>query len=112
MKSHDVPKPSRATPSPMQLRGYILRTTLLAILFLATIPRLAPAAPGSVDPTFDPGSGFAPVTDSLPVRVIFPLADGSFLLGGYFTNYNGVTRLGLAKVLEDGALDESFVPDP
>lgn len=85
----------------------------LVALLTASLTLNSPAAtPGSIDPSFDPGSGIAPITDFLPVRVIFPLPDGSFLLGGYFTNYNGVTRLGLAKVLENGALDEAFVPDP
>lgn len=87
---------------------------ILAIVALVTAssPLNSPAAaPGSVDPSFDPGSGIAPITDSFPVRVIFPLADGSFLLGGYFTNFNGFNCPGLVKIFEDGAVDQTFIAD-
>src|SRR5688500_18298559 len=88
-------------------------TLAFVFFFLVAICRDSIAAPGSIDPSFDPGLGIkAPGNGSLPVRVIFPLSDGSFLLGGFFTNYNGVRRGGLAKIFEDGALDETFVPDP
>ena len=82
---------------------------LAALVCLVAAPRVSAAIPGSIDPTFDPGTGLD-LSKPLPVRVIFPLSDGSFLLGGIFTNYNGVARTALAKILEDGALDPGFVP--
>jgi len=86
-----------------------LRFLLLAVLICS--PSWA-AGPGSIDLMFDPGFGINPITKSIPIRVIFPLADGSLLIGGIFTNYNGTPRIGLAKILEDGQLDQTFVPDP
>src|SRR4051812_11134338 len=102
------PKPLAPVQSHRNI-PYALRIVIL-LLALAVTLRLRAAAPGAIDPSFDPGQGIAPM-GSLPVRVIYPLADGSFLLGGYFTNYNGVPRPGLARILENGALDETFVPD-
>src|SRR5688572_20647880 len=91
------------------------RAKLLAalLLFAALCSVRAAPTPGALDPSFDPGRGIQPIINKpIPVRVIFPLADGSFLLGGIFTNYNGVQRPGVAKILEDGPLDETFIPDP
>lgn len=63
---------------------------------------------GSLDASFDPGSGaqfgFVGVND----MVLQP--DGKVVLGGDFTMYNGVLRSYLARVNPDGSLDASFVP--
>jgi len=40
------------------------------------------------------------------------LADGRLLVTGPFTAYEGVSRVGIARLLPDGALDTSLVPDP
>lgn len=62
---------------------------------------------GSVDPTFDVGSGIGTGRiDSLDV-----LADGRIALIGTFTTINGVARPTLARLLANGALDQSFQPD-
>lgn len=37
--------------------------------------------------------------------------DGKFLLGGYFTKYNGLPRSSLVRILPDGQADSGFVPD-
>lgn len=60
-------------------------------------------ANGSVDFTFNPGSGGD--------NYIFALAqqaDGKILLSGDFRNYNGVERLGLARINSNGSLDTTF----
>jgi uncharacterized delta-60 repeat protein len=112
MKMHAAGNSGQPVPSPVQTPRHILRAIVFASILLSWITRVVHGAiPGSLDPTFDPGSSFAPATITIPVRVIYPFADGSFLLGGYFTNYNGVPRPGLAKILEDGALDTGFEPD-
>ena len=36
--------------------------------------------------------------------------DGSILIGGYFTTYNGVTRNRIAQVHPNGTLDTCFDP--
>src|ERR1051325_1118036 len=110
MKTHNAENPDQIR-RPMQSHRNKLCLIALALLYFARMTQLSAATPGSIDPSFDPGQGIAPITDSIPVRVIYPLADGSFLLGGYFTNYNGVDRPGLVKIFEDGAVDQSFVPD-
>jgi len=59
--------------------------------------------PGSLDPTFNPGSGA-----NNPVRSVAISPDGTVVVGGEFTNFNGVARGYVARLLVDGALDLSF----
>ncbi len=59
---------------------------------------------GSLDTTFNPGTG--------PDGEVFALAvqpDGKILLGGNFTSVAGQTRGGIARLNADGALDATFV---
>ena len=60
---------------------------------------------GSLDSSFNPGTGFGQ-TGNVGVIAIQP--DGKVLLGGGFSNYNGVSRANLARVNSDGILDTSF----
>lgn len=62
---------------------------------------------GSLDPTFDPGTGFA-TTQPNYIIVIKLLPDGKILAGGDFTSYNGFTANRLARLLPDGSFDTSF----
>lgn len=62
-------------------------------------------ADGSLDNTFDPGTGA-----NNTVRAILPLPDGTILIAGSFTSYNGVPRLRIARLLADGTLDTGFEP--
>jgi uncharacterized delta-60 repeat protein len=58
---------------------------------------------GSLDTTFDPGTG--------PNDIVFGLAlqsDCKILIGGYFTQYNGVTHNRVARLNTNGSLDTSF----
>jgi uncharacterized delta-60 repeat protein len=60
---------------------------------------------GSVDTTFDGGTG--------PNGEVLSMAlqpDGGIILGGTFTEFNGVPRPYLARVLATGALDSTFAP--
>lgn len=59
---------------------------------------------GSLDSTFDVGSGFG--NDAFVVKL---LSDGSLLVGGTFGNYNGTNTGRLVKLNSDGTLDASFV---
>ena len=61
-------------------------------------------ADGSVDTSFDPGSG----TDN-SVYAITQDANGSILIGGVFTSYNGNRRMGVARLLSYGVLDTTFM---
>ncbi|PXY45100.1 T9SS type A sorting domain-containing protein [Flavobacterium hydrophilum] len=59
-------------------------------------------ADGTLDTTFEPGSGFNSY-NSIAVET-----DGKLLIGGYFTSYNGVARKHIARLNSDGTLDTSF----
>lgn len=60
---------------------------------------------GSLDVTFDPGSGASSSVAALAVQ-----ADGKVLLAGFFTTYNVVSRSRIARINTDGSLDASFNP--
>ncbi len=61
-------------------------------------------ANGSLDTTFDVGSG---ADDS--IQGVALQSDGKVLIGGNFANYNGVGRNRLARLNSNGSLDTSFV---
>ncbi len=44
------------------------------------------------------------------IRTISRQPDGRLLIAGSFTSYNGIPRSGIARLEEDGSLDESFTP--
>lgn len=59
---------------------------------------------GTVDATFNSsGSGFDGTVNSLALQ-----PDGKILVAGFFTNANGVSRVGIARINSDGSLDASF----
>ncbi|HQQ64216.1 MAG TPA: thrombospondin type 3 repeat-containing protein, partial [Pseudomonadales bacterium] len=60
-------------------------------------------ADGSLDNSFNPGSG-----SSTPVLAIVLQNDGKILIGGNFTTYNGVTVNRIARLNADGSRDVSF----
>ncbi|WP_163409217.1 T9SS type A sorting domain-containing protein [Flavobacterium ajazii] len=57
---------------------------------------------GTLDSSFEPGSGFNSY-NSIAVQT-----DGKILIGGYFTSYNGIARKHIARINSDGTLDTSF----
>lgn len=60
---------------------------------------------GSLDATFNPGTGVQGMVKAIGVQ-----ADGRILMGGYFFAVNGVLRSGLARLLPNGQLDTTFDP--
>jgi len=62
-------------------------------------------ADGSLDATFNPGSGA-----SHTVRTIALQPDGKVIIGGNFTTYNGTARARMARLNADGSLDATFNP--
>ena len=62
-------------------------------------------ANGSVDTTFNPGSGA-----NGPVYAISQRLDGKLMIGGSFTAYNGVAITNLARINPNGSLDTTFNP--
>jgi uncharacterized delta-60 repeat protein len=69
---------------------------------------------GSLDATFDPGSGWQ---DSLPsnegvpsIRTLAVQLDGKIMAGGNLTTFNGISSPCLARLNPDGSFDDSFKP--
>ncbi|MEO7676597.1 MAG: Calx-beta domain-containing protein, partial [Verrucomicrobiota bacterium] len=60
---------------------------------------------GSLDTTFNPGTGANDFVSSLKVA-----SDGRIIIGGGFTSFNGVSRNSIARLNSNGALDNSFAP--
>jgi uncharacterized delta-60 repeat protein len=61
---------------------------------------------GSIDSSFGP----AKATDGSEVRVITVNTDGTILVGGRFTAFNGQPNYGIVRLLSNGALDPAFTP--
>lgn len=60
-------------------------------------------ASGAVDNSFNPGTG---ADDGVSTVLLLPT--GKLLIGGYFSDYNGSARYGLARLNADGSLDPTF----
>jgi uncharacterized delta-60 repeat protein len=73
--------------------------------FNFTFTAQAAGTPGTVDLTFNPGSGANGVVYALAVQ-----GDGKVVIGGDFTAYNGTDRNRIARVNGDGSLDTTFNP--
>lgn len=58
---------------------------------------------GSIDTTFNPGTGFSNSVTSLSIQ-----ADGKVIVGGSYTSFNGMPQNNLARLNLDGSLDTSF----
>jgi len=63
---------------------------------------------GSLDLSFDPGSG--PNGSIESVKAVAAQPDGKVLIGGAFTSYNGTARNRIARLNTDGSLDTDFNP--
>ncbi|MBX3731220.1 MAG: tandem-95 repeat protein, partial [Verrucomicrobiae bacterium] len=70
------------------------------------IARLHPD--GSVDHSFDPGTGIDPSQPNSMVSSIAVQDDGGILVGGIFSTVNGVNRTGLVRLRADGSVDQTF----
>lgn len=64
---------------------------------------------GVVDQTFSIGSGFLPLAG--PVFAMAPLDGGKLLIGGGFYSINGIAINGLARLNQDGSVDQGFILD-
>ncbi len=62
---------------------------------------------GSLDGSFDPGTGPDGVVNDVVIR-----PDGRIVLGGYFLNVSGSPRRGVAQLHADGSLDTGFLATP
>lgn len=62
---------------------------------------------GSIDPTFDPGTGIA-ITAGKSILTTSLQKDGKILIGGFFTEFNGITKNNIARLNPDGSIDKTF----
>lgn len=62
-------------------------------------------ADGSLDTTFNPGTGTNDEIITIAVQL-----DGKVLIGGRFTQFAGISRNGIARLNLDGSLDTTFNP--
>lgn len=68
--------------------------------------RLSPD--GSLDQTFDVGSGFTKLTNRPSINKIIIQTNGSILAGGTFNEYNGISINNLIRLNQDASKDNSF----
>jgi uncharacterized delta-60 repeat protein len=66
---------------------------------------------GTIDPTFNLGSGFGGGFTQSRVETTVQQADGKLLVGGWFTDYNGTTSNFIARLNLDGSFDNTFIID-
>lgn len=64
-------------------------------------------ANGTLDTTFDIGTGFGPGTGPSPTRVL-GVENGKTLIAGNFTTVNGVTRNRVVRINPNGSVDPTF----
>jgi uncharacterized delta-60 repeat protein len=69
-------------------------------------------ANGTLDSTFDPGSGTGGNSDDIADAVVAMTLqpDGGILIGGGFKQVNHVARAGIARLKSNGSLDPAFNP--
>jgi uncharacterized delta-60 repeat protein len=65
---------------------------------------------GSLDTTFNPGSGFFNGFDFCGVYSTCIQSDGKIIVGGVFSSFNGVGRNNILRLNSDGSLDNTFNP--
>lgn len=63
---------------------------------------------GTLDTSFDVGTGANSGTSASSVNDIKVQTDGKIMIVGSFQNYNGTKRAGIARLNPDGSLDTSF----
>jgi hypothetical protein len=93
---------------------------ILLILGLCPPIRAQFSQPGELDTTFNfgkPHSFFSNPNNPLPgqganfsILTSLPQPDGKVLIGGDFTNYNGMAVNRIARLNIDGSLDATFNP--
>ncbi len=90
----------------LQADGRILISGDFSAVNGQPVPKLARLnANGSFDLSFNPGTG-----PDGRVTAMREQSDGKIILAGSFSNYAGVRRYGVARILSNGTLDTSFDP--
>src|SRR3954464_6527589 len=80
--------------------------SLTIVSFYLFLVASARSQSGQVDPTFQPGRG-----PNGTVRAILPLSDGSILVAGDFSQWNGEPSGSVVRLHADGSRDTTFATD-
>lgn len=84
--------------------GALLGTNAAAVITIVDSDR-----PGTLDPSFNPGTGFCSSFSGFgDVRAVALQSDGKLLVGGNFSSFNGVACPGLVRLQPNGAVDPAF----
>ena len=86
-----------------------LTAATIPVCFLA-FTFLSRAQPGSLDITFNPGSGASGGYGNATITGLALQPDGKVVLIGDFAKFNGTARDGIARLSADGSLDTSLDP--
>jgi len=78
----------------------------LAVGFWKKFSAVSPGRAALLDPSFKTGSGADNEVRSFAIQ-----PDGKILVGGKFTQFNGESRDGIARLNVNGTLDAAFAPD-
>src|SRR5262245_33759517 len=84
---------------------HLVKAAFAAIVLIVFICSVSFGAPGDVDLSFDARSG---VSD--PVATVMAQPDGKILIGGSFTTVRNAVRNYIARLNNDGTVDETFNP--
>jgi len=81
------------------------RNSIIAvcILIFSWLVNKSSAQPGSLDMTFNPGSGA-----NYSVLCMALQTNGQIIIGGDFTKFDGANRISIARLNANGSLDTSF----
>jgi uncharacterized delta-60 repeat protein len=63
---------------------------------------------GSIDTSFNPGTGFNVTPYSVLVNTVCLQPDGKIIAGGVFYTYNGITKNGIIRLHPNGSIDTTF----
>jgi uncharacterized delta-60 repeat protein len=92
----------------MSFAREVLVFLVFLLVFLFAISKTF-AQTGTIDDGFNPSDlGFGGANGSVYITTIQP--DGKIIIGGSFSQFNGVSRNGLARLNADGTLDNAFNP--
>ncbi len=79
------------------------RKSIFILLLCTLLSSMGIAQPGAIDLSFNPGSGANDEVKSISLQ-----QDGKIIIAGYFTSYRGVGRNRVARVNNDGTIDNTF----
>lgn len=86
-------------------------TGVIFVVFCSFISMFSFAQAGSIDPTFNPGTGIdGGILTAGDVKSIRIQSDKKIIVGGTFKTYNGIGRERILRVFDNGTLDASFDP--